>query len=138
MIKQELKRQKDKMQADLETKDQNLQRKTRRFSRKKKSVLDEKARTKQAQELGSLQQEAEKLLMESQAQMTRLQEQLIPPMNEKILDVAKQIGRKDGFDYILDKSAVLFSSDKDDLTTKVIADLDKVTPSTLPASGGKN
>lgn len=137
MIKQELQRQKSKFQADLEQKTKAFKDKRDEFE-KKKAVLDEKTRAKQTQELVGLQQEGEKLLMESQTQMTRSQEQLIPPMNEKILDIARQIGRKDGFDYVLDKSAVLYSADKDDLTTKVISELDKVTPSTLPTATGKN
>jgi outer membrane protein len=137
MIKQDLKRQKDKLQADLEQKTNAFKAKRDEFE-KKRAVLDEKSKTKQAQELQAMQQEGEKMLMESQSQMSRAQEQLIPPMNEKILEVARQIGKKDGYDYILDKSAVLFSNEKDDLTSRVVSELDRVTPASLPSSGGKN
>jgi outer membrane protein len=137
MIKQELKRSKDKLQADLEQKTKAFKEKRDEFD-KKKAVLDDKAKTKQAQELQAMQQEGEKLLMESQSHMSRMQEQLIPPMNEKILEIARQIGKKDGYDFILDRSAVLFSNDKDDLTSKIVSELDKATPASLPASGGKN
>jgi outer membrane protein len=137
MIKQELKRQKDKLQADFEQKTKTFKEKAEEFE-KKKAVLDEKSKTRQAQELTTMRQEGEKLAMESQSQMSRMQEQLIPPMNEKILEIARQIGKKDSYDLVLDKSAVLFSSDKDDLTSKVISELDRATPASLPASGGKN
>jgi outer membrane protein len=135
-VKQELKRQKDKLQADIEQKSKGYKEKRDEFE-KKKAVLDEKARTKQQQELQTMQQELEKMLMESQGQMTRLQEQLIPPLNDKIAEIARQIGSKDSYDIILDKSAIIYSSGKDDLTSKVISELDKVTPATLN-TGGKN
>ncbi len=132
MIRQEVKRERDKVQAQVEPKLKAIKEKSDEFE-KKRAVLDEKARSKQQQELQSLQQEAQKLLQDAQGEMSKMQDQLIPPFSQKIREVTQQIARKDNYDLILDKAVVLASgSDKDDLTTRVISELDKVTPSTLP------
>jgi outer membrane protein len=130
MVKQELKNQKDKLQVEIEQKTKAFKEKRDEFD-KKKAVLDEKARNKQTQELQTMQQEAEKLIMESQSQLNQLQEKLIPPLNDKILEVVKQIGKKDNYDYIFDKAAVGYASEKDDITSRVITELDKVTPASI-------
>ena len=131
MIRQEIKRETDKMKAQIEPKANAIKEKAAEFE-KKKAVLDEKARTKQQQELATMQQDAQRLIEESQKRMGQMQEQLIPPFRQKIMEVAKQVALKDGYDLIMDKAVLLYVSDKDDLTTKVISELDKVTPSTLP------
>jgi dolichol-phosphate mannosyltransferase len=52
-----------------------------------------------------------------------------PP--EKI-PVFYQILKQEGYDMVMDKAVLLYAGDKDDLTSRVISELDKVTPSTLP------
>ena len=132
MIRQEVKRYKDKTQAEVEPKLKAIKEKGEEFE-KKRAVLDEKARNRQQQELQTMQQEAQRLLQEAQAQMSKMQDQLIPPFTQKLREVAQQIARKDGYEMILDKAVVLASgSDKDDVTSRVISELDKVTPATLP------
>lgn len=131
MLRQEIKRETDKAKAQIEPKINALKEKRDEFE-KKRAVLDEKARTKQQQELATLQQDAQRLIEENQKRMGQMQEQFIPPFRQKIMEVAQQVGRKDGYDLIMDKAVLLFVADKDDLTTKVISELDKVTPSTLP------
>jgi Skp family chaperone for outer membrane proteins len=131
MIRQEMKRETDKAKVQLEPKANAFKEKVAEFE-KKKAVLDEKARTKQQQELATMQQDAQRLIEESQKRVGQMQEQLIPPFKQKLMEVAKQVALKDGYDLIVDKAVLLHVSDKDDLTTKVISELDKVTPSTLP------
>lgn len=131
MIRQEIKRETDKIKAQIEPKVNAVKEKAAEFE-KKKAVLDEKARNKQQQELATMQQEGQRLFEEGQKRMGQMQEQLIPPFRQKIMEVAKQVALKDGYDLIFEKAILLYVSDKDDLTTKVISELDKVTPSTLP------
>jgi outer membrane protein len=132
MIRQEVKRYKDKTQAEVEPKLKAIKEKGEEFE-KKRAVLDEKARSKQQQELQTMQQEAQKLIQDAQAQMNKMQDQFIPPFTQKLREVTQQIARKDGYDLVLDKAVVLASgSDKEDLTSRVISELDKVTPATLP------
>jgi outer membrane protein len=136
-VTQELKRQGEKLQAVPEQKIKAFKDKRDEFE-KKKSMLDEKARNKQTQELETMQMEAEKTMRDSQAEFSRLQEQLIVPMRNKIAEVVKEIGRKDGYDLILERAAVMHNSDKvDDLTDRVVRELDKVTPASVSGSGSK-
>ncbi len=131
MIRQEMKRETDKAKVQLEPKANAFKEKLAEFE-KKKAVLDEKARTKQQQELATMQQDAQRLIEENQKRVGQMQEQLIPPFKQKLMEVAKQVALKDGYDLIMDKAVLLHVADKDDLTTKVISELDKVTPATLP------
>jgi len=132
MIRQEIKKEKDKLQAQVEPKVQAIKAKGEEFE-KKRAVLDEKARNKQQQEIQALQAEAQRLLAQAQSDMSKMQDQLIPPFSAKIREVAQQIARKDNYDLIMDKAVVLATtSDKDDLTSRVISELDRVTPASLP------
>jgi outer membrane protein len=136
-VAQELKKQGEKLQGDLEQKSKAFKDKRDEFE-KKKSMLDEKAKNKQMQDLQSMQMEAEKIMRDSQTEYNRLQEQLFVPMRNKIAEVVKEIGKKDGYDLILEKAAIVYNSDKvDDLTDRVIRELDKVTPATVSGSGSK-
>lgn len=131
MIRDEIKRETDKAKLTIEPKLQAFKEKREEFE-KKRAVLDEKARTKQQEDLGKMQADAQRLIEENQRHMGQLQEQLIPPFRQKIMDVAQQIARKDSYDLVIDKGVLLYAGDKDDLTSRVISELDKVTPSTLP------
>ena len=136
-VAQELKRQGEKLQGDLEHKSKAFKEKRDEYE-KKKSMLDEKAKNKQMQELQTMQMEAEKTMRESQTEYNRLQEQLFVPMRNKIAEVVKEIGRKDSYDLILEKAAIVYNSDKvEDLTDRVVRELDKVTPASVSGSGSK-
>ena len=131
MIRDEIKRETDKAKTQIEPKLQAFKEKREEFE-KKRAVLDEKARAKQQDDLGRLQQEAQRLIEENQRHMGQMQEQFVPPFRQKVMDVASQVARKEGYDMVMDKAVLLYAGDKDDLTSRVISELDKVTPSTLP------
>ena len=131
MIRDEIKRETDKAKTTIEPKLQAFKEKREEFE-KKRAVLDEKARTKQADDLGRMQQEAQRLIEENQRHMAQMQEQFVPPFRQKVMDVASQVARKEGYDMVMDKAVLLYAGDKDDLTSRVISELDRVTPSTLP------
>ncbi len=131
MIRDEMKKETDKAKIQIEPKLQAFKERREEFE-KKRAVLDEKARNKQQEDLGKMQQEAQRLLEENQRHMGQLQEQLVPPFRQKVMDVATQVARKEGYDLVMDKAVLLYAGDKDDLTNRVISELDKVTPSTLP------
>jgi outer membrane protein len=131
MIRDEIKRETDKAKTQIEPKLQAFKEKREEFE-KKRAVLDEKARAKQADDLGKMQQEAQRLIEENQRHMGQMQEQFVPPFRQKVMDVASQVARKEGYDMVMDKAVLLYAGDKDDLTSRVISELDKVTPSTLP------
>jgi outer membrane protein len=97
---------------------------------KKREVMDEKARNKRLQELQTMQNEGEKLIMESNAKLSKLSQELSAPLVEKIIEIVKRIGKDDKFDYVFerDKGGIVFANDKEDLTERIISELNKVTP----------
>jgi outer membrane protein len=97
---------------------------------KKREVMDEKARNKRQKELQDMQSEGEKLIMESNAKLSKLSQELSAPLVEKIIEIVKRIGKDDKYDYIFerDKGGIVYANEKEDLTDRIISELDKVTP----------
>ena len=126
---EEFKRQGESVKASVDAKAQAYKTAKEEFDRKK-DVLDEKARTKKMKELQDMQAEGEKLLSESNAKMNKLSNELSGPLIDKILEIVKKIGKDQKYDYIFEreKAGLVFANDKDDLTKKIIDELDKSTP----------
>lgn len=97
---------------------------------KKRSMLDQKALTGKLKELQIAQREGEKTLMDSSAELRKLENQLSAPITKKIVDIINAIAKKDKFDYIFEQrmSGLFYANPGDDLTNRVIKELDKVTP----------
>lgn len=97
---------------------------------KKRDVMDEKARTKRLKELQEMQNEGEKLIIESNAKLSKLSQELSAPLVEKILEIVKRIGKEEKYDYIFerDKGGIVFATEKEDLTQRIIDELNKITP----------
>jgi outer membrane protein len=99
---------------------------------KKRAVLSAKARMKQAEDLRMLEQEGNKLVRESQAQNAQLQHELMPPLIAKLKEIVRQIAEKEHYDYVMDKAVLIGrTSSKEDLTSRVLTELNNATPSTL-------
>jgi outer membrane protein len=120
---EELKRVAEKMDADLDQK-QKAFGGAREELDKKKDVLDAKSKAKKEKELQDMQQEGQKFLMESKGKLNELQAALA----KKVHEVVEKIGRDDKYDLILEKSSVVYSSDKDEITKRVATELDKLPP----------
>lgn len=120
---EELKKVAEKMDADLDQKQKTFGGAKDEFD-KKKDVLDAKSKSKKEQELRDMQQEGQKFLMESKGKLNELQAALA----KKVHDVVEKIGRDDKYDLIFEKTGVVYSSDKDDITKRVAAELDKQPP----------
>jgi outer membrane protein len=125
----EFKSQGERVKADVEEKARAFKSAKEEFD-KKKDVLDEKSRNKRIKELQDMQQEGEKLLMESNAKLNKLSNDLTGPLVDKILEIVKRIGRDEKYDYIFEreKAGIVYATDKEDLTKKIIAELDKSSP----------
>lgn len=126
---EEFKRQGEKIKADVDEKAKAYKTAKDEFD-KKKDVMDEKAKTKKQKELQDMQAEGERLLSESNAKMNKLSNELSGPLVDKILEIVKKVGKDQGYDFIFerDKAGLVYSQDKDDLTKKIVDELDKVTP----------
>jgi outer membrane protein len=93
---------------------------------KKKDVMDEKGRSRKEKELTDMYTEMQKLRSESAAKFNEQKNTAMAPVVKKVNEIAKQIGRDDKYDFIFEKGVVYFSgNEKEDLTKKVIAELDK-------------
>ncbi|GLI35953.1 OmpH family outer membrane protein [Desulforhabdus amnigena] len=126
---EEFKREGDSIKADVDRKVQAFKTAKEEFD-KKKDVLDEKTKAKKIKELQALQQEGEKLLMESNAKMSKLSNELTGPLVDKVLEIVRRIGKEEKYDYIFEreKAGIVFADDKENLTRRVIDELDKVAP----------
>lgn len=127
-LAEDIKKESDRMAAELDEKGKVVKSAFDEFD-KHKDVMDTKARDKKQKELQEMYTEAQKQASESSAKLNQMRSQMTKPLFEKILEIARKIGRDDKYDFILDKNAVLFSaSDKDDLTKRLVTDVDKESP----------
>lgn len=127
--KQEFNKKKDKIKAEMDAKAKKFQSMRDEFE-KKAPMLDEAAKAKKARELVAKQQEGEKALMESNAQLNKLSTELTGPIVDKILGIVSNIGKKEKYDFIFEvgKGGIVYANDDFDLTKRVINELNKVSP----------
>ncbi|MGA7495014.1 MAG: OmpH family outer membrane protein [Syntrophobacteraceae bacterium] len=93
---------------------------------KKKNVMDEKARGRKEKELSDMYTELQKMRSESSTKFKEQASAARAPILKKVRDVAKKIGRDEKYDFIIEKSSLYFEgNEKDDLTKRVSAELDK-------------
>jgi outer membrane protein len=119
----ELKKIAEKMDADLDQRQKTFAGAKEEFD-KKQGVLDAKSKTKKEQELRDMQQEGQKFLMDSKGKLNDLQASLA----KKVHDVVDKIGKDEKYDLIFEKTSVVYSSDKDDITKQVAKELEKLPP----------
>jgi outer membrane protein len=96
---------------------------------KKRDVMDEKNKAKKQKELQEMATDLEKLAQESSGKLQQIANQLKKPLFDKIHEIVTKIGKDDKYDFIIEKTSLHFiGSEKDDLTKRVAAELDKSTP----------
>ena len=59
-------------------------------------------------------------------ELKKLREQNVNPILKKLEDIVSQVASEGGYSVVLPKNVVLFSSDSIDVTSKVVAELNKV------------
>ena len=94
---------------------------------KKKTALDESARNKKTRELEQMQQEGEKFVMESNAKLNKLSNELMAPIVDKVLEIVRKMGKEKKYDFIIEvgKGGIVYSNTETDLTKTVVEELDK-------------
>jgi len=123
---QQFNAKKNQVKADMDVKAKQFQ--TLRDEYEKKApMLDEKAKTQKAKELLEKQQQGEKALMESNAELNKLSNELTAPIVDKILKIVADIGKKDKYDFILEvgKGGIVYAKDDFNLTNRIIDELNK-------------
>lgn len=128
--KESFKREKDRVKSEVDEKAKAYKTAKEEFD-KKKSVMDESAKNKKTKEIQELQAEGEKLLMESNAKLQKLSSELTAPIVDKVIEIVRRIAKDEKYDYIFEvgKSGLVYGNEKDDITKRVIQDLDKSPPS---------
>ncbi len=125
---EEMKKKEDELSGALEQKGRALMTAREEYE-KKRDVMDEKARSRKEKELSDLYAEAQKMRSDSSARLNEQVTAARTPIIKKVIDIAAKIGKEDKYDYILEKNSIVFAaSDKDDLTKRISADLDKSPP----------
>ena len=76
--------------------------------RKLEATLAENLKLRRQQELESIQERIQNFVPESQQLLEQERAKLINPIQEKLLDVIKQVGEEQGYTYIIDSQATLY------------------------------
>ena len=120
---EEMKKEAEKLDAELDQKQKAFAGKREEFE-KKQSVLDAKSKTQKEQELRDMQQEGQKFLMDSKGKLNELQAILA----KKVHEVVEKVARDEKYDFVFEKTSLVYSSSKDDITKRVATELDKLPP----------
>ncbi len=125
-VKREFNAKKAKLEAEVQEKAKEFQESKQSYEKQEK-MMDEKSKKQKAQELRQKQIEGEKLLMESNAELNKLSQQLSKPIIDKIMDIVQTIGKSEKYDYIFEvqKAGLVYANEKTDLTQTIIKELDK-------------
>ena len=126
--REDFQKEKDTIKAEMDEKAKAFKTAKEEFD-KKKAVMDESAKNKKTKEIQEMQQQGERFLMEAQAKLNKLSNELMAPIVDKVIEIVKKIGKDDKYDYVIEvgKGGIVYATDKDDLTKKVIEELDKST-----------
>lgn len=126
-FQEEMKKEEDNLSSVLDQKKRALITARDEYE-KKKDVMDEKAKSRKEKEIGEMYTEWQKMASESQAKFSEQLTAGRAPILKKVRDVVSKIGRDDKYDFIIEKSALWFeSNEKEDLTKRVSAELDKLS-----------
>jgi outer membrane protein len=122
----------DQMKKEEESLSSALEQKGRAFMtakeeyEKKRDVLDEKARSRKEKELADMYTEVQKMRSESNAKLNEQANNARAPILRRVHDIADKIGRDEKYDFIFEKSSLIFvGNEKEDLTKRIAAELDK-------------
>lgn len=125
----EFKRQADKIKAQLDQKTKAFQALRDEFE-KKQMIYDAATKKKKTEQLLQEQQAGEQFARESNAKLSKLSNQLTEPIVKKILVIINNIAKRDGYDYIFEvhRAGIMYATNKDDLTQRIITELNRETP----------
>lgn len=126
-MKNKLDLEKEKFKNELEKKDQGYKQ-AKESLEKQASSMDEATRRAKEQQVQQLRQENEKLAAESSTKYNKLSNDLMAQVVNNVSNVVGKIGESEKYDYIFEagRGGVFYSVDKDDLTKRVVEELDKM------------
>ena len=112
--------------AQLQTEEGAIRKMVEEF-KKQSLVMSDEARAKKQAELQERGMKFEEMKQRSTVELQQKEHELIKPIAEKLKTVISQMAKQKGYSFVLEKneSTVLFSPDKDDMTTDVITSFNK-------------
>ncbi|MCX7822028.1 MAG: OmpH family outer membrane protein [Syntrophobacterales bacterium] len=135
-VQEKLKKEEGQIRSQLQTKQEELSKMRDEVQTKQGSgkAADE-AKKQKMKEFEQKRQEAEHFLFESNKKLQNLSEQLMKPLIDKIMEIVKDIAKKEKYDLVLEarRSGMIYGDDKYDLTQKIIQELDKQPQTVAPA-----
>ncbi len=123
----DIKREQERLAADLDAKGKTFKAAKEDFD-KKKDVMDEKARTRKQKELQDMATDLERQAGESSQKFNQNATAAKKPLFDKMTEIVNRIGKDDKYDFIFEKGALHYATEKDDLTKRIAAELDKGAP----------
>lgn len=140
-VQEKLKKEEGQIRSQLQAKQEELSRMRDEVQSKQGKSTDE-AKKQKIKEFEQKRQEAEQFLFESNKKLQNLSEQLMKPLIDKIMEIVKDIAKKEKYDVVIEakRAGMVYGDDKYDLTQKIIQELDKQPQTTAPTpsstSGG--
>ncbi|MEJ5299759.1 MAG: OmpH family outer membrane protein [Thermodesulforhabdaceae bacterium] len=142
-VQEKLKKEESQIRSQLQTKQEELSRMREEIQSKGKMTEDSKKQ--KMKEFEEKRQEGEKFLLESNKKLQDLSEQLMKPLIDKIMEIVKDVAKKEKYDIVIEarRGGLVYGDDKYDITQKIIQELDKqpqtIAPSTpsTPSGTGK-
>lgn len=124
----ELKGERDKLESELKAKEKEIEG-IRSKLEKGVGVLSETARVTLEGDLRRKSRSYRDLLEDSQARLRQMEGQRTRPIVNRLVAVIKEIGKRDGYDMIIDvRSNIYYANPDIELTNKVITEYNKKHP----------
>jgi len=118
----ELKTQKDKLEADLKQKGNELQELEKRLQREA-MVMSKETREEKERELRIKASDIQALQKKYRSDLQDLERRLMGQLQKDISDIVAEIGKKEGYQLIVSNIGVLYSQPAMDITNRLIQDL---------------
>lgn len=115
--KEERKKELDARKSEIDKMEQELNRQS--------LVLSEDVKRKRQEEIAQKKQEFLKILQKYEAELQKKDEEFTQKILGEVEKVIYKIGKTEGYDLIIEKSAVLYAPESYDITEKVIKEYDR-------------
>ena len=126
-ISDDLKKEEESLRGSLDQKKQAFVTARDEYM-KKKDVMDAKAKERKEKELQDMAEELQRLANDAGNKLNEQKKVATDPLFKKIYEIANKIAKDDKYDLILEKAAIVVPSEKDDITARVVSELDKTSP----------
>ena len=126
-ISDDLKKEEESLRGSLDQKKQAFVTARDEYM-KKKDVMDAKAKERKEKELQDMAEELQRLANDAGNKLNEQKKVATDPLFKKIYEISNKIAKDEKYDLILEKAAIVVPSEKDDITARVVSELDKTSP----------